>query len=214
MRTNQAHMRKAQLQAFCAFENVVKDMIAGQPYVAAWDIVPQGAQWTNYLGIEIDGFGGELLHTIPKDFTNFCTGFPQGHWKRKQFWIFLISCMAYFESGFHWTEKYQEAPPPKGPGTMSAGLLQLSVGDDVHYKAPFHWKTANDVCNPRQNLSVGMRILQHWVIHDRVISGRDNHGKWLGGARYWSTLRAHGPHHSLETIQRWCNRLMSIVPDA
>lgn len=212
MGANKASAKKHQMEALCAFSNVANNIRSGQPYVAAWDIVPHGAQWTNFLGGAIDSSGHALLGVVPTDYSNFCDVFPSARWKRKQFWIFLISSMAYFESDFNWTEKYQEAPPPNGPGTVSAGLLQLSVGDDTSYGTPFHWKTANDVCNPAQNLTVGMAILQRWVVNDRVISRRDN-GHWRGGARYWSTLRAGGPHHSLETIQRWCSQLMSVVPD-
>lgn len=213
MAAHPAHADKATIEAFCLFRNIARDVALGQPFIALWDTTPHGWQWTNYVADALDNSGQPLLRTIPRDHHHFCPTFPSNHWKRKQFWIFLISCIAYFETGFHWLEKFQEPPPPLGPGTVSAGLLQLSVGDDAHYHCPFHWKTANDVCNPQQNLTCGVLILQRWVVQDGVISERTAHHHWRGGARYWSTLRAHNHRHTLETAERWCSQLMKALPD-
>lgn len=213
MRSHRRHANPTHLETFC--RNLGKDIGLGQPFVALWDTTPHGWQWTNYVATALDNSGRPLLRTIPGDHYHFCPQFPANHWKRKQFWIFLISCIAYFETGFHWLETYQEPPPPRGPGTVSAGLLQLSVGDERHYHCPFRWKTARDVCNPQQNLTCGVHILQHWVVHDGVISERiaHHHHGWRGGARYWSTLRARNHRHTLETTERWCSQLMRFLPD-
>ncbi len=123
----------------------------------------------------------------PRDAATF---FPNGQVTPEN-WVKLLAGIAYLESGYNPKLTYIENFKDSTTGTyvVSTGLLQISQGSVRGYKIPgFTLVTTEQLKDPSTNLQVSIKILEHWVQRDGVISGREN-GKWRGGARYWSTLR-------------------------
>jgi uncharacterized protein (TIGR02594 family) len=107
-----------------------------------------------------------------------------------KFWAELVIAMAHYESAWNPASVYQEPPPPKGPGTLSVGLLQLSKGDARAYGVGFE-TTDEDLKDPIKNIKVGVAVLAHLIERDGCIQNSAN----KGGARYWSVLRdGHHPN--------------------
>ncbi len=124
----------------------------------------------------------------PSDVHEFCPNYANlSKAQKKNFWVYLLSSMTEFESGHRPETSYQEAfNDAKGNPVISRGLLQLSIESANAYGCGF--ATAQEIHDPKKNLSCGLRILNRWVGNDQRLAGRINN-KWLGGARYWSVLR-------------------------
>ncbi|MEK7356084.1 MAG: hypothetical protein AAB250_06520, partial [Bdellovibrionota bacterium] len=63
---------------------------------------------------------------------------------------------------------------------------QLSLESGNNYGCGFKTETALE--NPLKNLACGVRILNHWVSKETVIS-RNEDKTWHGPAKYWAVLR-------------------------
>jgi uncharacterized protein (TIGR02594 family) len=161
---------------------------------ARWDGKTGAGDWSGFVLDALEQHGAQLLDCVPSDIGDFCPAFPGDKAGRKRFWLFLLSCIAEFESSFKPDDKFTEST-----GEISAGLLQLSVGDGRNYSCEF--STLQDVFDPAKNLSCGVRIMQKLVVQDSVIAGGNN----KGASRYWSTLRPNRPRKPLETIKQRCS---------
>ena len=170
----------------------------GSAVIARWDSkTPHAADWSRFVVDALEQHGAELLACVPSDIRDFCPAFPGDKARRARFWLFLLSCIAEFEnSSFNPDDKFTEAT-----GEISAGLLQLSIGDRRNYSCDF--TTEQDVLDPAKNLSCGVRIMQKLVVQDNVISG----GADKGASRYWSTLRPNRTRRPLETIKQRCSAM-------
>jgi hypothetical protein len=167
----------------------------GNPVIARWDgKTPQAPDWSRFVMDALEQHGAELLACVPSDIRDFCPAFPDDKARRARFWLFLLSCIAEFESSFKPNETFTESN-----GEISAGLLQLSFGNAGPYSCDF--SSDEDVLDPAKNLSCGVRIMQKLVVQDKVIAGGDK----KGASRYWSTLRPNHAQKPLENIKKRCS---------
>lgn len=154
--------------------------------------VPAGdwknVQWSSMAIMAVADLGVNLLAAVPADVKEFCSAYPTlGPSKRAQFWAMLLSAMARYESGFKPNTSYTEDfPDSSGVPVVSRGLLQISKESANGYGCGI--TDAKQLHDVETNLRCGVRILNRWVPKDGRIAaiGKSN----LGGARYWSVLRA------------------------
>lgn len=140
--------------------------------------------WSQHLLQKI----GENLPVFlaAKDVTEFCPtirALPKV--KQTQVLGEMFVRIAYWESGFNPKSTYQEPPPPKGPGTLSVGLFQMSYGDGDGCPAS---RTTGDLTNPMVNIDCAVGKAVALVRKYGVIITSSN----LGMGKYWSTIRASG----------------------
>jgi hypothetical protein len=161
--------------------------------------------WSNHLYSELDRLGQDLLDVIPADTATFCPKYKNLNYEqRKKYWIYIISAMAKFESGFKTDTSYTEDfNDSSGANVVSRGLLQISIESSKGYDCGM--ATAKELHDPLKNLSCGVRILDRWVGRDGRIGGKID-SKWRGGARYWSVLRE-GDKTSYKSIVSWSKNL-------
>lgn len=179
---------------------------SGHKITPLWEsAVSNGKEWTTHVMNKLDTLGEDLLDVIPADASLFCPNYKSlSYYDRKQYWTHMLSSMARFESNFKTNTKYTEGfNDSKGNPVVSRGLLQLSIESGNAYGCAF--KTTNDLHDPYQNLSCGIRILNRWVARDGRIGGKISN-QWRGGARYWSVLRA-GDKTSYQSILKWSQQL-------
>jgi hypothetical protein len=105
----------------------------------------------------------------------------------------MFKTISKFESGWDPKQTYQEPPPPKGPGTLSIGLFQMSYGDGNG--CPRN-KKEGDLMEPKVNIDCAVKKAVALVKRDGVLSVEKK-----GLARYWSVIR---PGHHKEEILRSC----------
>lgn len=171
-----------------------------------WESKVSGSrEWTNHLYSELDRLGNDLLDVIPADAGTFCPNYRNLNYdERKKYWIFMISAMTRFESGFDPKTSFKEGfNDSSGRPVISRGLLQLSIESSRGYDCGL--RDAEELHDPFKNLSCGVRILDRWLGRDGRIAGKVD-GKWRGGARYWSVLRA-GDKTSYKSILSWSQKL-------
>lgn len=145
-------------------------------------------KWNMFTFEATQKFGEGLTTTPPKDILSFCPSYKSlDIMGRRMFWISLFAAMTRFESSFNPDTKYTEAfRDVQGELIVSRGLLQLSIESSLGYGCKLN--SAQDLHDPRINLSCAAHILNRWVTRDGVITGKVN-GIWRGGARYWAVLR-------------------------
>ncbi|MGZ3840678.1 MAG: transglycosylase SLT domain-containing protein [Bdellovibrio sp.] len=169
------------------------------------DKVADGKDWTVHVNAELDRLGKNLLDVVPADKTLFCPKYGQlSYDQRKQYWAFIISAMARFESNFKTDSTYKESfRDSHGNRVVSRGLLQISIESGNSYGCGF--KDAQELHDPKKNLSCGIRILDRWLDRDGRIAGKVG-GSWKGGARYWAVLRSTNKS-SYNSILGWSQNL-------
>ncbi len=147
-----------------------------------------GKEWTTHVFNQLDSIGSNLLDIDPTDASEFCPRYSQfATSQKKEFWSYLLSAMAKYESSFNPNTTYREAfKDAKGNQVISRGLLQLSIESSQAYGCGI--KDPLELHDPYVNLSCGIRILNRWMGRDERIAGKVD-GAWRGGARYWSVLR-------------------------
>jgi hypothetical protein len=167
--------------------------------------IKNSKEWSDYVYTKLDTLGDDLLDVIPADRATFCPKYSgMSYNQRKQYWTFMLSAMARFESNFNTNSKYTEDfNDSNGKAVVSRGLLQISIESGNGYDCGL--KTAQDLHDPLQNLACGIRILNRWVARDGRIAGKVS-GTWRGGARYWSVLRE-GDKTSYQSIMKWSKAL-------
>lgn len=171
-----------------------------------WESKINGSRdWSNHLYSELDRIGQDLLDVIPADSATFCPNYKNlSYESRKRYWIYIISAMTKFESGFDTNTKYTEDfDDSTGNAVISRGLLQISIESSKGYDCGL--ANAQELHDPFKNLSCGVRILDRWVGRDGRIGGKVD-AKWRGGARYWSVLRE-GDKTSYKSIVSWSKAL-------
>lgn len=182
---------------------------AAKPEPARWETSAPGSRaWTEFLYSQVESEGPNLLRQSPADVAQFCPSYgalPVHH--KKDFWVYLISSIAQFESSFNpaltYTENFNDST---GQPVISRGLLQLSIESARAYGCEL--PSAQDLHDPYKNLLCGLKILNRWVGSDGVIRGQAAGGAWRGGARYWSVLRRENQYNSIRSwtaAQTYCN---------
>ena len=145
-------------------------------------------QWSVWAYEAISEFENTLLVNIPTDIKSFCLNYPNlDVEKRKIFWISLLAAITRFESFFDPKVEYKENFKDRhGEYIISRGLLQLSIESALGYRCELD--EAEQLHDPKINLSCATKIINRWIERDGVISAKPNKS-WRGAARYWSTLR-------------------------
>lgn len=166
--------------------------------------------WTDLLA-DIAAADVALADRVPDDIASFCPNYqalpPPS---RRRFWVLLLSAMAHEESRCDPTVAFQESfRDAQGDLVVSRGLLQLSIESANGYGCGFG--APEELHDPARNLRCGVRIMVRWLDRDRVIGARSRR-TWLGGARYWSTLRETTP--ALNRIRSWTLRLEMCSDDS
>ena len=156
----------------------------------AWSRLYQGDNWTRYTQKAIANYGQDLLNSTPLDITKYCPRYSELTKTQKgDFWVHLISKLAYFESSYKPQTTYTEAfSDNQGNPVVSRGLLQISKesANGSHYRCGIN--TPQELHDSKKNLECGVRILNKWIKDDGLIAGKENN-KWRGAARYWSPFR-------------------------
>ncbi len=151
--------------------------------------------------------GQPLTRATPEDITDYCPAYPELSLPlRRAFWSHLLAFMAKSESNHSPSSRYQEKFNDRaGQPVISRGLLQISYESAQAYGCDL--ATPQSLHNPRQNLRCGVRILNRWIDGDNRLAGRASDSttegtQWLGGARYWSTLRDNEQHRQIRQAAR------------
>lgn len=154
---------------------------------ARWDSDARGAEWTTFVLAALDEVGGPLVAGTPTDMHWYCPKYPTaGRAERAAAWTGLISMLALFESGFKPETSYREDFKDRnGNYVISRGLLQLSIESANGYGCGIH--DANELHDPRTNLTCGVRILTRLVDRAGVVATAQ--APWRGAAAYWSPFR-------------------------
>ena len=155
---------------------------------AAWNRKDDAISWNKITIKALEDFGPALLTEDPIDAKSFCPRYHRlGLNERGEFWVKLISAMAARESSFDEDLNYTEAfNDSSNTRVISRGLLQISKESALNYKCDID--VGRDLLKAENNIPCGVKILNHWMIRDKMIgSGKTN--AWKGGARYWSVFR-------------------------
>ena len=160
---------------------------------ASWRIVNKDCSWTN--AAEKAASESSLSKQIPSDVTKFCPNYQNlGMEQRNKFWVGLVSAMARPESNYKPSATYTEDfPDSSGKKVISRGLLQISIESANQKRYSCGIKKSEDLHDASINLSCGIKILEAWVVNDKVIASYKK-GQSRGGGRYWSVLRKSNNH--------------------
>jgi hypothetical protein len=132
---------------------------------------------------------GEHLPTFAgaSDVATFCPSFASlGEQQKTRVIAEMFVKIAKFESSWNPQTTFQEPPPPKGPGTISRGLFQMSYGDGSGCP---NTKAKGDLHDPIVNIDCAVKKAVVLVKKYGLIQNSANHGM----ARYWSVIR--NGHH-------------------
>ncbi len=183
-------------------DDITEDLpVPEKVFPARWEEQGKGSRdWTLFVYEQLEIQGPDLLNVRAADGTDFCPNYDRLTLSElKNFWVYLISSIAQFESNFNPALSYKEDfNDSSGQPVISRGLLQLSIESALGYGCPL--ANANDLHDPFKNLLCGIKILNRWVGRDGVI--RANNGGWKGGARYWSVLRRDQQYQSIRSWTR------------
>ncbi len=160
-------------------------------FPALWDGKhPDSLRWTRATVLAIEEHGEDMLTSMPSDIDSYCPRFRGLQRQEKiAFWVHLISAIAQKESGMDPTKEYREGfENSKQERVMSRGLLQLSLESANHPKYGCGFASEAEIEDPIKNLTCGVRILNHWMRMEPVIS-RGTEKEWYGASKYWGVLR-------------------------
>lgn len=157
--------------------------------VADWDEKPDGREWTIMAHSAIAEFGNGLLTSSPKDILQYCPEYNNlDKGDRSNFWVYVISKLARFESGHDpsgsFTEDFKDS---KGNYIVSRGLLQLSIESANGYGCNIG--DPNELHDPEENIRCAVRIMNRWVAERDMVVAEKVGANWRGAARYWSPFR-------------------------
>jgi hypothetical protein len=170
---------------------------------------PNSSEFTTYAYDAVATYGAHLLNGS-SDMSQFCPNFNQlDENQRISFWVFLVSDIVQYESGFVPTDRYRETTmgtdPVTGQPVYSEGLMQLSYQDVQAYPFcdQFDWSVDKNLAptdprktifDPQKNLVCGIRIL-NWQVQTQNLIAYANHGQ------YWSTLIPGGKTSAVSQIE-------------
>jgi hypothetical protein len=155
----------------------------------AWSHLEEGDAWTKFTQNAIRNYGQGLLKSLPEDIQNYCPAYPNlNNRGRGDFWVQLISKLAYFESSYNTHETYRERfLDNDGKNVISRGLLQLSI-ESANGNYDCGLRNANELHDPKTNLECTVRIFNTLISKYGVIRKKANN-QWFGVSRYWSPFR-------------------------
>ena len=155
---------------------------------AAWDVRPEGRQWTTITHNAFDTLAPDLVSVVPSDIDAFCPGYRAATpANRRAFYVAVLGELARYESNFEpsvrFTESFKDA---NGRPVISRGLLQLSQESANGYGCGI--TDPEQLQDPAINLQCSVRVLSGLVKRDQVIAGYTS-GSWRGASRYWHPFR-------------------------
>jgi len=190
------------------------DVPGFKPYPPLWEAAnSQGAMWTGYALQVVEGEASSLLDGA-QDIGQFCPRYYQLNTQEKaNFWVYLMSTVAKYESDFKPTDRYREPGMGVDPITHqhveSEGLLQLSYQDERGRPfCKFDWShdkslAANSpqktILNPLTNLECGIDILAQQV--------REHHRISINAGAYWSTLETGNRYGKIPQIRALTHKI-------
>jgi hypothetical protein len=169
-----------------------------------------GISWTRFASILVLTEAPALMKGT-NDVQSFCPSYYRLTTDEKvNFWVYLISAVVKYESGFKPLSRMRETGLGSDSVTKlpvySEGLLQLSYQDGRNYSFcnEFDWSKdrllgaadpRKTILDPIKNLRCGIRILNKVVGRRNLIAFDSGH--------YWSTLMPkHSPVHSIQAMTR------------
>lgn len=173
-----------------------------------------GKLWTAHAVSVVEKDGAALLSGT-SDIASFCPSYAQATYaERVNFWVYLVSAVVKYESGFDPADRYAETALGIDAVTklpvFSEGLLQLSYQDVLSYPFcnEFDWSQdqylaatdpAKTIFDPYKNLTCGIRILNEQVRRKGLLAVRG----------YWSTLfpAQQNSHSKVPQIQAMTTQL-------
>jgi hypothetical protein len=185
-----------------------------KPYPPLWEAAnSQGAMWTGYAFQVVGGEAANLLDGA-QDIGQFCPRYYQMNTQQKiNFWVYLMSAVAKYESDFKPTDRYIEPGMGTDPIThqrvVSEGLLQLSYQDERGRTfCKFDWdhdrglptkSPQKTILNPLTNLECGIDILAQQV--------REHHRISVNAGAYWSTLETGNRYGKIPQIRALTHKI-------
>ncbi len=160
---------------------------------AAWKTVNKDGSWTRAAEKAVSST--ELHSATPKDIALFCPAYETADASQRQkFWVGLLSAMARPESNFKPETKYVEPniTDAAGVNVTSRGLLQISKESANQKVYRCGIQQAEDLHDPEVNITCAAKIMNYWVQKEKIIAAQSP--PTVGGARYWSVLRAWRKH--------------------
>jgi hypothetical protein len=184
--------------------------IFGYPSVA-WEIRPEGRQWTTIAHTSIDTLAPALTTVTPTDIDAFCPGYPAASpANRRAFYVALLAEIARLESNFDPSVTAAgTTTDASGRRVVSRGLLQLSPESASGYGCAV--AQAQQLHDPATNIQCGVRILERLIARDQVVAGYAS-GSWRGASRYWTVFRDRNKLADLQAVtnaQPYCKRRTS-----
>jgi hypothetical protein len=167
-----------------------------------------GVLWSSFVYQIIGNSAAAQFLPGAADVADFCPAYASASNPEKvNFWGFLVSAVAKYESAFKPTDRYMEGGLGTDPITKlpvySEGLLQLSYQDIQPYPfCEFNWAAdrllaPNDpkktILDPFKNLECGIKILANQIEKKGKIA--------LSSGVYWSTLKLNGTYSKVPQIQ-------------
>lgn len=180
----------------------------------SWESKPERSAWSSALFVAIKNEFGQLEQA--KDVSTFCPKFSTLNVQDQQIaYAELIVAMAFYESGWNKTSRYNEKtmgidPITKKP-VYSEGLLQLSYQDVQWAKyCEFDWskdKNLNEtdpnktIFDPSKNLTCGVKILANQI---------KKHGEiFISKGVYWAVIKEGGRYEKIAEIK---NKVLTAFP--
>lgn len=200
--------------------------------LVSWGQSPRSEELRHLTWKAVRNRGRNMLEKAPKDIDLYCPGYADFSPEEKMgFWMQLVSAMIEPESGYKptmtYTEKTMDIDPVTKQQVVSEGLLQLSYQDgrsytkalpgvcDFDYRADQQYPRNDErrtIQNPEKNLNCGVAILDHHIGKDGAIGGKNDDGKWQGGAKYWSVLRSQKYREDIQAkTRKYCLHLPRIA---
>lgn len=166
-----------------------------------------GVLWSAFAYQIIGSDVADILLPGSTDIKQFCSNYDgMTNSERVNFWAYLISAMAKFESGFNPLSRYAETTLGTDAITRlplySEGLLQLSYQDVQQYSfCQFDWQAdktlaAKDpkksILDPFKNLDCGIKIMADQIRRKRSIT--------LSSGVYWAVIKINGKYTKIKEI--------------
>lgn len=186
-----------------------------KPFPLLWEQGrPENIPWSHYLYSIIATDGSDLFNTDVQDVADFCPKYAQLTVdQRVNFWAFLFSAIARFESNYDPTDRFPETGMGTDPVThqrvYSEGLLQMSYQDTLHYGSDCNFDRLADqnlgvkdpkrsILDPYRNLKCGVHVLNKQIARYKKIEVTQ------GG--YWSTIMPNH-HNELTGIKAYTRKI-------
>lgn len=155
-----------------------------------WRKIERPLTWTKFLYDLIATEGADLTAITPKDAALFCPNYKNiSDDERRIFWMRLFSAVMEQESTYRQFRAYHSVRVQWG--LYSVGLMMLSLDSSKQKRFGCDFvESYDDLYDWRKNMRCSFRIMRHYYLEDRAITGRSGEeGRWLGLARYYEPFR-------------------------